>query len=137
MPITLQWEPRGVVRAMTGEIGADELLESVADLQNDPRFDQLRFLVEDFSEVESVQLDEAGLDMVIATTIGAAFSNPHIRIAVVATTPPVRSLARQFAEHSPYVTQIFQTLAAARVWIAGEESVPVPLDVALQAAVHP
>ena len=137
MPITQQWEPRGVVRTMTGEIGTDELLESVADLQNDPRFDQLRFVVEDFSPVEALHLDQAGLDMVIATTIGAAFSNPHIRVAVVAPAPPVRSLARQFAEHSPYVTQIFQTLAAARGWIAAEETSTVPLDVVLQAAVHP
>lgn len=137
MPIRFQWEPRGVVRIITGDVDTGELLNSVADLQNDPRFDELRYVVEDLSEVGAVQLDEAGMDMLIASAIGAAFSNPHIRIAVVTTSPYVHTLARQFVAQSPYITRMFRTLADARAWIAGGEIAPVPLELVLQAAVHP
>lgn len=137
MPISLQWEPHGVVRVITGDVETGELLNSVADLQNDPRFDELRFVVEDLSEVGAVQLDDAGMDMLIASAIGAAFSNPHIRIAVVATSPQVHSLARQFAAHSPYITHTFPTLADARDWIAGGDMATVPLELVLQTTIHP
>lgn len=136
MPISLHWEARGVVRTAVGDIAADELFNSVADLQNDPRFDALRYVVEDLSAVASVALDESGLDMLIASAIGAALSNPHIRIAVVLRSPQLIRMAREFAAQSPYITRTFSTLEAARDWIAQGDVAPVPLDLVLQADVR-
>lgn len=136
MPISLHWEQRGVVRTAVGDIAADELFNSVADLQNDPRFDALRYVVEDFSEAGTVALDEASLDMLIASAIGAALSNPYIRIAVVLRSPQLYRLARQFAAQSPYITRTFSTLEAARDWIAQGDVAPVPLELVLQTDVR-
>ncbi len=136
MPISLQWERHGAVKVLTGDVTGDELFNALADLQNDPRFDALRYVVEDFSGVGSVQLDAAGMDMLVDGAIGAALSNPHIRIAVVTGTPLLRTLARQFAAQSPYITQTFASLAAARAWIAEGDVEPVPLEWVLQTTIH-
>lgn len=135
MPISLQWEPHGVVRTFSGQIEFDEYMQSIAELQNDLRFDTLRFIVEDFSLATSVRIAASDVDMIIATTIGAAFSNPHIRIAAVAQEPTLRQLISLFSQTSPYVTQSFERLSDAREWIRDGETSPVPLDIQLQASV--
>lgn len=136
MPIDLQWEPGGVVRTLTGDVTAEALLHAIAALQNDPRFDALRFVVEDFSRVDSVQLETGAMDMLVDSAIGAALSNPHIRVAVVTGTPLLRTLVRQFAAQSPYITHTFASLAAARAWIAEGDVEPVPLELVLQTTIH-
>lgn len=136
MSISLQWEPHGVVRTVAGTVHWDEFMASVVAVQNDARFDRLRYAIEDFSGIETVDLNQSDLDMVTAMTIGAAFSNPHIRIAVVATLAPVRQLAHSFSRTSPYVTRLFAQLAQAREWINAGDISAVPLDIQLQAAVR-
>ena len=136
MPIDLQWEPGGVVRTLTGDVTAEALLHSIAALQNDPRFDALRFVVEDFSGVDSVQLETGAMDMLVDSAIGAALSNPHIRVAVVTSAQQLRLLVRQFAAQSPYITHTFASLAAARAWIAEGDVEPVPLELVLQTTIH-
>ena len=136
MPIDLQWEPGGVLRTLTGDVTAEALLHSIAALQNDPRFDALRFVVEDFSGVDSVQLETGAMDMLVDSAIGAALSNPHIRVAVVTSAQQLRLLVRQFAAQSPYITHTFASLAAARAWIAEGDVEPVPLELVLQTTIH-
>jgi hypothetical protein len=135
MGYSLHWEPHGVVRTLSGEIGFDEYMQSIAELQNDMRFDALRFIIEDFSAVESIHIDPTEIDMVIASVIGGAFSNPHIQVAAVARLQQVRELITLFAQGSPYVTRMFDDLVAARSWVAEGETSPVPLDIQLQTAV--
>lgn len=135
MPISLQWEPHGVVRTMQGEVSMEEFMDSVAALHNDMRFDTLRFAIEDFSAVTSVQVSMADIDMVIAVTIGAAYSNPHIRIAAVTQLPMVKQMVTIFAKASPYITRQFEDMDAARAWIRDGDTSAVPLDIQLQAKV--
>lgn len=135
MAISLHWEPRGVRRACSGDIGFDEYMQSVAELHNDLRFDTLRFIIEDFSLVESVHMCSSDVDMVIASAIGAAYSNPHIRVAAVARSASLRGLLGQFFHLSPYVSRLFDAMPAARAWIASGEMAAVPLEIQLQAAV--
>ena len=81
MPVALQWESRGVVREFVGTVEFEEYMHSVALLQNDARFDDLRYIIEDFSACVMLHVSESDMEMVIANAIGAAFSNPHIRIS--------------------------------------------------------
>lgn len=133
MPVALQWEPHGVVREFTGTVEFEEYMQSVASLQNDARFDTLRYIIEDFSACSILHVSESDMDMVIASAIGAAFSNPHIRIAAVAQAPQARHLIHLFAQGSPFITRLFAQMERAREWVSDGDTAPVPLDVRLQA----
>lgn len=136
MAVTLQWEPRGVVRTFSGVVAFDEFLESIAELQNDMRFDSIRYVIEDFSAIETLRVTAEDIDTVIASAIGAAFSNPNIRVAAIPHSDTTRALIREFAKGSPFVTRMFESVAAARAWIGGGDTTPVPLEVQLQATVN-
>ncbi|MDT8991002.1 hypothetical protein RQP54_09020 [Curvibacter sp. APW13] len=136
MAISLEWEPHGAVRIYNGTIHIDGIVDAIAQLQNDPRFDRLRYLIEDFSAVDSLAISESEVDLIVAHAIGAAYSNPHIRVAAVATSEQTRQLVRQFAKDSPYIVRLFGDTEAARQWISGGETSPVPLEIQLQASVE-
>ena len=135
MPVALQWEPHGVVRTLSGTVEIEEYMDSVASLQNDARFDELRFIVEDFSDCTMQHVSEADMEMVLANAIGAAYSNPYIRIAAVAVEPQARHLIQLFAKASPFITRVFAQMAQAREWVGDGDTTAVPLDVRLQAAI--
>lgn len=135
MSIGLHWEARGVLRVCSGDIGFEEYMQSTAELHNDPRFDGLRYFIDDFTQVESLHMSSNDVEMVIASMIGAAYSNPHIRMAMVARSEPLRQMLAQLLRMSPYVNRVFDTQAEAREWIGSGETMPVPLEIQLQAAV--
>ena len=136
MSISLHWEPHGVLRTCRGPIGFEEYMQSIAELHNHLRFDSLRYIIEDFTLAEVVRITPDEVDMVIASTIGAAYSNPHIRMAAVAQSEPLRQLLGQFFHLSPYVNRLFDDLQAAREWIHSGETAPIPLDIQLQTTVE-
>jgi hypothetical protein len=135
MPIHITWEPHGVVQTAHGSVAALELIESLQQLQNDLRFDALHYLVQDFFAVDSVEISAAESEGLACTTVGAAYVNPHIRMAIVGASPAARTLARHSMDSSPYLCRRFDTLEPARAWIAEGDVTPVPLDIQLQAVV--
>lgn len=135
MSISLHWEAHGVLRVCRGDIDFEAYMQSIAELHNDLRFDTLRYIIEDFTQAGALHIAPNDVDMVIASTIGAAYSNPHIRMAAVARSEPLRLLLAQFFQPSPYVNRLFDDLSAARGWIERGETAPIPLDIQLQTAV--
>jgi hypothetical protein len=116
----LHWEDRGVVKRYFGQVSSDELLAPVVATEADERFDTLRFVINDFLEAKSVAFTQADIDAIAAHDLGAAATNPHIKVAVVATQPEVIDLVRRYMQAAvrAYPTSIFSTMAEARAWVA-------------------
>lgn len=115
-----RWEPpRGVVKRFFGYVSNKELLQSVIDTESDPRFDDLRFVINDFLDVRNISVSRNDVEYISAVDRAAAATNPNIRIAVVANRPEIIALADQYA-NSPmnaYPTRVFATLVEARAWL--------------------
>ncbi|MGQ0711410.1 MAG: hypothetical protein ACT4NV_16890 [Rhodoferax sp.] len=135
MPIHIAWEAHGAVGVARGCVAALELIEAWQQLQNDLRFDDLRYIILDYSALDGAQLTEPEYGVLASTMVGAAYANPHIRVAIVGTSAPARTLAQHSLQSSPYLCRCFGTLEQARGWIAQGEMAPVPLDIQLQAPV--
>jgi len=114
------WEPRGVVKRFFGEVTSDDMLKSVADSEGDSRFDELRFVINDFLDITAVSSSHHDVEEIAAIDSIAAVTNPRIKVAIVTTSPVVKEMAEGYI-NSPlnhYPTKIFQTLAEGRQWIA-------------------
>jgi hypothetical protein len=116
----LHWEDRGVVKRYFGQVSSEELLAPVVATEADKRFDTLRFVINDFLEAKSVAFTQADIDLIAAHDMGAAATNPNIKVAVVAAQPEVIDLVQRYMQVAvrAYPTSIFSTMAEARAWIA-------------------
>lgn len=113
------WEPRGVVKRFFGHLTDHDMLQSVLDTESDSRFDDLRYVINDFSGITGSCVDTSTIEDISVADSGAARSNPSIRIAVVTSAPEIRRLSECYA-NSPlntYETRTFATEAEARSWL--------------------
>jgi hypothetical protein len=115
----LIWEPRGVVKRYFNQVTDEDLLKSVVEVGADARFDDLRYVINDFSACDAITATFDGIENIAVIDRGAAFSNPRIRIAVVAIQKEAIALAEAYANFplKAYPMRIFATLPAAREWI--------------------
>lgn len=113
----LVWEPGGVWRRFTGTVDTAEILQSIEAVQRDPRFDDLRYSLNDFLGVTNVDDVPGLLENVMAQTIGAAQTNAGIRMAIVADHPGILKRWREVPEGLiPYRVRLFERLEDARQW---------------------
>lgn len=119
MGFEIVWEARGACKRFFGHVSDDELMDAVADIEGDARFDELRYVINDFLQVDSFGVTEETVLAISAIDAAAALSNPHIKIAVVATDSQIQTLAELYAASpwNAYPTEIFSTIEAARAWL--------------------
>ena len=119
MAYDIFWEQRGVVKHYRGCVSSYDLLQSVLDTESDARFDDLRFVINDFLDIESLALANVDVEEISAIDRAAARINPHIKIAIVSISTDIIALGNEYA-NSPmntYPTRIFATNADARAWL--------------------
>lgn len=122
MAFTISWEPpHGAYRKFTGHLGDEELIRSVSTAYGDARFDDLRYVIDDFLDVESYSIREDTVLYIAAMDGAAARSNPDIKVAIVVSEAHEKTLAALYAASpsNPYPTRIFTSMQEARSWAAG------------------
>jgi len=115
------WEAKGVYKVFSGDVTGQEVLDSVIEIEEDRRFDQIQYVLNDFLAVNGVQASERDIALVAAIDRAASKSNPDIKIAVVATQQKIIELAQHYSrliEDSPFQTQLFASVEDARNWLA-------------------
>jgi len=120
MPHTYTWEPEGLYRKFTGAISGEEILESNFTLHTDPRFQSIKYIINDFTEVTEYSIETAHTrvyaltDEIISRTKGA------LKIALVVTHPSLIALANNYREemiNNKFDCDIFKAIEDARAWI--------------------
>lgn len=124
MPFEIVWEPHGAYRKFYGFVTAPEFKRSIERLHNDLHFDTLKYVINDFLEVQGHEIAEADITMFAALWVGASFSNPNVRIATVSTDEKIMALMQDYASFhlKPSHLGNFSGVADARKWIAVEIS---------------
>jgi hypothetical protein len=120
MSYQIIWEPQGVHRRFHCDLTGAEVLRSLTTMTSDPRFDDMRYSIADYLDVDRYEADQESLTMLSAFHYGAHASNARIVTAAVMNKDEVREVFRRFqASYStPFPLQIFDNLADAREWIA-------------------
>ncbi len=119
MPYKVTWEPRGAYTRLTDVVTGNCLLQNINEICADPRFDMLRYHIIDCRNADHFDVRDDDLRHGSALLIGAAQTNPDIKVAVVADSAPVHAMWTRLLELgiTPYPPAIHRDLAAARKWI--------------------
>ncbi len=119
MSYTLSWEANGVVKLFTGRTSDLEVLASIVEIESDPRFENIRWVINDFLRCTGFEVSKDGVDLMAATDKAASVSNANVKVAVIATDRELVGMAKHYAD-SPmnvYPTQIFSNRADAHAWL--------------------
>lgn len=116
MTYSISWEPRGVYLAYQGKVSFADFLGAVLAIHADSNYASIKYVIHDM--LQATELDFAGLDMtaMVAHELGARFTNPGVRPAVVSGNPDMQAVTRAFSELTGLAVGFFDTVTAARAW---------------------
>jgi hypothetical protein len=109
-----------VVNQFSGVVPGWEFIESVKNIQSDFRFDEARYVINDFSVVTKHELTEEVVTEYAALLYGAYASHPNCRVVFVTTNEALAALVINTPAAVglvSYQTEIRPTLSAARDWL--------------------
>ena len=132
MAFELVWEPDGVLKRFSGTVSADEFLRSVKQIQGDSRFDDVRYVINDFSGAAADKLCEETLTELSAMQYGAYASNPNCRIAFVTTDQAFAESVKRILlspDMMSYQVEVTPTLSEARDWLDSQPQLHLLSDV--------
>ncbi|RTL46482.1 MAG: hypothetical protein EKK53_03220 [Burkholderiales bacterium] len=119
MPFKIDWEHAGVYRHYYGDVTVAERRASLDVICGDRRFDDLRYALTNYLEVQAYESSAEATAEIAAMHIGPMFTNPQILIVAVAQREDILSAITDFQRlglvRTPYV--VFPTVPEARAWI--------------------
>lgn len=120
MPYQASWKDRGVYVRFWGNPTRTDLFSAVDEVAADPRFDDIRFRISDFTGLTSLDIDSQDIRVVSAMTIAHRLTNPRMLDVSIADAPEIQALLADWkATHpAPHLAAIVPTKEAARHWIA-------------------
>lgn len=132
MPYDIVWEPDGVRVDFSEAVKGRELIESTERMESDPRFDEMRYVINDLSAISSHDFSEENLTQLAVINFGAHASHPNCRMVYVTTSPELAELIKQtlMAEDmKSYIIEVFPTVDAARDWLDSQPDLHLLSDV--------
>lgn len=126
MPYRTVWLEKGLEKTASGIVTGCELIASRKELYGDPRFDNVEYILSDYSSAEAIEIAEQDVKIVAFMDGAAAMSNPNCRVAIVSPNNnkiPLANYYTQLSKNSPWQTRVFQTVEQAREWINAGQTV--------------
>lgn len=122
MPYENVWTDNGVVRNYHGDITSKEILNSNASIQNDPRFSDLKYIINDFSEINSCEASAEDINAIAAIDYGSSQAR-HIpeKIAIIAKNESLLGWVQIYFEKmktSPYIFKLCDSSDEAQKWVS-------------------
>jgi hypothetical protein len=117
MPFEHTWGHRSLYKRFFGQTTVQEFLQSVELTQGDARFDDLMYAINDFTEATLPRLSPENVTLFAAKGIGAAYSNPKIKIAVITADLHAQEMALKYATIAPFKLVLFNNREKLDQWL--------------------
>jgi len=110
------WERQGIYIRYQGRVTFSEFMGTVLDIHADATYASIKYVIHDM--LAATELDFSGLDMtaMVAHELGARYTNPDVRPAVVSSDPGMEEKTRAFSALTRLDVGFFADVAAARAW---------------------
>ena len=119
MPYENKWKDNGLDRVFSSTTSGKEILESNLDLHGDKRFEKIKYIINDFSNVIDFKVTDHDLEVIATIDNVSAISKDELKIAIVVTNSALIKWAQIYLEKmkgSPYKCQIFSQYKDALQW---------------------
>ena len=119
MTVKYKWEAAGLYRKFTDKINGGEVLGDNLKLQGDARFDAIRYVINDFTQIVDFDFSDLDVQKISINDNVASKSNPKIKIALISTHEPLLVWLKLYSksmEGSLYKCDIFESADNAYKW---------------------
>ena len=123
MSCEFDWTGALVLKTFSGFVSGNDFVGSAETVSADPRFDDLRFIVNDLRHIAGHSIDAATYLRVAAARVGAARSNPNFRVVFVADAllaDELRAAVAPALMSRNFDPWFCSTLGEARSWMAAQ-----------------
>ena len=126
MSHTYTWEPSGLYRKFAEAINGVEILSSNFEIQAHPKFTEIKYIINDFTEITNYSITTSHTRAYAKTDDIISNSKGQLKIAIIATLDEHITLANNYREemkNNRFKCGIFDTVEDAREWI-GRPAIP-------------
>ena len=119
MPHKNTWNANGVLRKFSDEVNGDEILKSNFDLHVDPRFREIKYIINDFTDTKTLLLDTTHTRTYASTDDIISEIKGEFKIAIVVNKDEHIALANAYQQQlksNLFTCEIFKTLDEAQTW---------------------
>lgn len=119
MAHTLTWQQNGLLRDFSGQISPEEILKSNFDLHVDPRFEEIKYVINDFTKVTDLSVNKDHTKIYASTDDVISDSKGKLKIAIIAVEDGHIALAKNYRaemKNKNFVCEIFNNAEEAQAW---------------------
>jgi hypothetical protein len=120
VPHSIVWEPEGIFRAFSGIVSGEEILESNLVLYDDVRFESVRYIINNFTEISGHAIEPDHLSAFASTDEMISQLKHEFKIALIVPQDAYVGLARRLCaitNNKLFEYRIFNTVDDARKWV--------------------
>lgn len=124
MSYNITWKNKCAYWHFYGTLTGEEALQSHVDVYGDPRFEDIRYKLVDFTDVSKFETSEDSLKRVAFMDKAAAHTNSRIAMLIVANTDEAKEILATYAKHSKGIAwslKTYDTLDAAEAWLSDKD----------------
>ena len=115
-----RWEEQGLYRKYIGVVSGEEILESNLKLHEHPDFANIKYVINDFTEMIEHSITIAHTDIYAKTDEIASNTKGKLKIAIVVVNTEHYDLAvhyKQMMQGKLFECEIYNLLEDARQWV--------------------
>ena len=117
MSNSVSWENHGCFIAYSDRVTFSEFFGTIIAIHADENYSRVTFVIHDMTRVTTFDFSDVNMVEIASHELGARFTNPNVRPAVVSTNPTMIEMTRDFSELTRLLIGIFPTVAEAMVWV--------------------
>jgi hypothetical protein len=113
----IQWDRHGAYIKYLQTVTFGEFLDAVQSIHKHPNYSSTKYVIHDMLDVADFDFESVDMTAMVAHELGARYTNPHVRPAVVSSNPEMGEKTRTFSQMTRLNVGFFPNLEDARAWI--------------------
>jgi hypothetical protein len=115
MAYTIVQEKRGALVVHADNVTFNDMMGAIMSIHSNPDYASFKYVIHDMLQAK---LDFSGVDMtvIVSHELGARYTNPHIRIAVVSVDATMVEYTNAFSKMTKATVGVFPDVESSRAW---------------------
>lgn len=117
MSYSVLWERRGAIITHLDRVTFHDFMEAVFSVHANENYQVIDYVIHDMIGVVDFDFSDVDMIKMVAHELGARFTNPNVRPAVVSTNSSMGEMTKVFNEMTKLDVGFFSTTQEAMTWV--------------------